>query len=324
MGTTTNIQVAQREVYSAPVTQKDGTSNLKKFNQTLARVDVQQHIQTVVRSHAEQFVNNISALVSNDVKLQGCTPISLINAGLKATALGLPLDSNLGFAYVIPYNNTKKVVEKQLIAQGEGVAPREEEVTVTYSLKEAQFQLGYRGFIQLALRTGQFKSINVTDVRDGEVRGLNLITGDIDIQAIDARIDKPVVGYVAYFALTNGFSKMLYMTVEEIRKHASTYSQTYSSSKAWIKSASKWSTDFDAMAKKTVLKLLLSRYAPLSVEMMGAQQLREAVRCDQSVIDEQGNPDYVDGTTDEQRAAAALEAKKEDMRESGVKPSELF
>lgn len=302
------------KVLAAPVTRRDEVSTLKQFNRVLMNVDMQSYLTTVLGTRKESFVNNILALVSNDTKLQGCTPNSLIFAGTKATALGLPLDSNLGFAYVIPYNNKKKVEEVQYIKDAKTGQAMPTKVTVDLTVKEAQFQLGYRGFIQLALRTGQFKSINVTDVREGELGERNIITGDIVIAGVPNRDTKPVIGYVAYFALNNGFSKMLYMSMDEIKAHASKYSQTYGSRFDNIRQSSKWTTDFDAMARKTVLKLLLNRYAPLSVEMQGMPQLQDAIRSDQAVLDEQGNPNYVDGVDDQTQNENAVEDAKQQLR----------
>ena len=216
--------------------------------------------------------------------------MSLIYAGIKATALDLPLDQNLGFAYVIPYKCKTGT--------------------------EAQFQMGYKGFIQLAIRTAQFRTINVTEVRDGELQDEDMLTGEIKLKRAANREELPVIGYVAFFALTSGFTKMLYMTIDEVKAHAQRYSQTYASTKDWVKASSKWTTDFDAMAKKTVLKLLLNRYAPLSVEM------KNAVAADQAVIGAEGEPlAYIDAPEeqiallkDEDRIKAG-EQRKEEMRQ---------
>lgn len=273
---------------------------LQAFNRCITNTEVQSYLSQVLGEKKSSFVNNITALVANDVKLQECKPMSLIYAGIKATALDLPLDQNLGFAYVIPYRCKTGT--------------------------EAQFQMGYKGFIQLAIRTGQFRTINVTEVVDGEVASENLITGEIQFVRAKDRSSKPVVGYVAFFSLLNGFSKMLYMTVDDIKAHAKRYSQTFSSSKDWVRESSKWTTDFDAMAKKTVLKLLLNRYAPLSVEM------RTAVVSDQAVLNAEGQPEeYIDNPEPEEQpqvsVAESVEEKKAEMKEAaagGRKPDELL
>lgn len=303
----------ERQVFDAPVTQRDGTSSLKRFNRALMDTEMQNYLVTVLGSRKEQFVNNLLAVVGNDVKLQACTPTSLIYAATKATALGLPLDPNLGFAYIIPYKNTKKATENQLIKNPKGGEPIEQLVTVTTQVQEAQFQIGWKGFVQLAQRTGAFEFINAGPVYDGELISIDKKSGEPNLDG-KAKDNAPVIGYFAYFKLLNGFQKTLYMPIEEVRKHASKYSQTFGSKNEYVRSTSKWTTDFEAMAQKTVIKLLLSKYAPLSTDVQSVQVLNEAIRSDQGVIDEQGNPDYVDGTTDEQQVAAAVEERKEEMR----------
>lgn len=181
-------------------------------------------------------------------------------SAIKATSLGLPLDNNLGFAYVLPYRNNKT------------------------NTQEAQFQLGYKGFIQLAMRSGQFKTINATDVREGEIQNIDRLTGEIEFNWIqDSEREKSkVVGYVAYMKLNNGFEKSLYMSVEDLKKHGQKYSKSYN------KSFSNWKQMFEAMAIKTVIKLLLSKYAPLSIQM------QEAVKYDQAIIKGEDKIEYTD------------------------------
>lgn len=316
-------QEEKRPVLTAPVTQRDGTSTLKRFNSAIVNPEMQSYLATVLGSRKEQFVNNIMAVVGNDVKLQCCTPTSLIYAATKATALGLPLDPNLGFAYIIPYKNTKKSKEKQLILVDQKTGQTEErEVVVSIQVQEAQFQIGWKGFVQLAQRTGSFEFINSGPVYDGELVGVDKKSGEPNLDG--KKVSDTVIGYFAYFKLLNGFQKTLYMPIEEVRKHAKKYSQTFSSNYDNVRASSKWTTDFDAMAQKTVLKLLLSKYAPLSTDAQGVFQLKEAIRTDQGVIDEQGNPDYVDGTTDEQQNTMAVEEKKEEMRKSESEAPKLL
>lgn len=257
-------------------------SDLKNFNAMMRSEYTQNHLATVLGDKRQQFVTNLSALVSNDKKLQECEPATIMHAAITATALELPLDKNLGFAYVIPYQNKRAGVS------------------------EAQFQLGAKGITQLAIRSGQFVRINVSDVREGELKGFNRLSGDItfDWDETAEREKKKVVGYVAYFRLVNGFSKTMYMSVEEIEAHARRYSQTYGSKNDYVRSQSKWSTDFDAMAQKTILKRLLTKYAPLSVEMQTAFQ------ADQSVQREAGAYSYVDNDAQAVKAEIAERAKE--------------
>lgn len=242
------------------------------------------YLTSVLAERKGEFINNLTAVVANDAKLQACEPVTLMYAALKATALRLPLDPNLGQAYIIPYKNNRE------------------------RKTEAQFQIGWKGFIQLAIRSGQFQAINTTDIREGELQGYNLMTGEVNVQAVPDRENKPVVGYLAYFKLTNGFAKSLYMTAEEIEQHATRYSQSY---RGKYKDSSLWATDKDAMAKKTVLKLLLNRYAPLSVDM------QTAVQADQSVLRGDGKLNYVDNSRD-QLTEVAESAMAEDVESEPV------
>ena len=242
-------------------------SNLKEFNLVIRNQNTQAYLQDVLGEKKDAFVSNLTALVSNDTKLQECKPVTLMYAALTATALDLPLDKNLGFAYVIPYKNNRE------------------------RTTEAQFQLGAKGIKQLAIRSGQFIGMNVTDVREGEIAGRNRMTGEMTFNWIEddnEREKAKVVGYLAWFKLVNGFEKTKYMTVEEIKAHATRYSQTYSSKNDYVRKNSKWATDFDKMAEKTVMKLLLSKDAPLSVEM------QTAFRADQSIQREEGKYIYSD------------------------------
>ena len=247
-------------------------SNLQEFNLIITKPQTQEYLLKVLGEKKSSFVNNLTALVANNNKLQECDPLSVMYAGIKATALDLPLDPNLGFAYVIPYKNNRE------------------------GKTEAQFQIGYKGFVQLAIRSGQFKTINVAEVKEGELLDEDLVTGEIKFKRVADRNNFSTIGYVSFFRLTNGFEKMFYMTLEQVESHAKKYSQTYSSSKSFVREQSKWTTDFDAMAKKTVLKILLAKYAPLSVEM------RDAIGSDQAVVERDGVK-YVD----------AIEASQQDL-----------
>lgn len=246
--------------------------NLKSFNQTITSPATQKYLTDLLHERKGQFVSNLTALVANNANLQECEPYTLMFAALKATALNLPIEPSLGMAHVIPYKNKKRGVT------------------------EAQFQLGYKGFQQLALRTGQYKHINTTDVREGEIKKRNRLTGEIDFDFIQdeaKRLETPIVGYVNYFKLLNGFESTFYMSKEEMNQHALRYSQTYRSTTPYIKEQSKWSTDFDGMARKTVIKLNLSKNGVLSTE------LQDAILADQSVMREENKFDYIDNESEQ-------------------------
>jgi len=280
--------------------EKKAIAPLKQFNLFLTHPRTQQYLETVLSDKKASFVNNITALVSNNATLQVCVPETLMYAALKATALDLPLDQSLGFAYVLPYKDNKK---------GETLA---------------QFQMGYKGFVQLALRTGQFKTLNATEVHEGELVDEDFVTGELTFKKAENRESLPVIGYVAYFKLLNGFEKYLYMTAAEMKAHALRFSQTYK------RGYGLWADKemFNSMAKKTVLKLLLSKYAPLSVEM------QSALKADQAVLKSEENVEYVDREPDvqpqpevttesAQAKVAEVQAKVEAMKQRrAAKPAE--
>ena len=243
-------------------------TGLQKFNRAITNNKTQEYLESVLGERKASFVNNLTALVANNANLQVCEPYTVMFAAMKATALDLPLDNSLGFAYVIPYKDNKK------------------------GITVAQFQIGYKGFVQLSLRTNQFALIpHATDVRKGEFIGCNRLTGEYEFKFVEddeERQKLEVIGYVSYFKLLNGASSTLYMTKTEMEAHAMRYSQTYRSRDEYIKRSSKWTTDFDKMALKTVLKLNLSKNAPLSVE------LADAIQADQSVLKSIGKYEYMD------------------------------
>lgn len=237
----------------------------KSFSQLLDSDAVKNRIKEVLASRSNQFITSALSLVNSDAKLQQCEPTSLFNACLVSASLNLPINNNLGFAYIIPYNDKNK-----------GLV--------------AQFQIGYKAFIQLAIRSGEFKFLNADDVREGELSEINPMTGELKINRISDYSERKkanIIGYFAYFELLNGFNKVFFMSSEEINEHAKKYSQNFKKFGSGL-----WKDDFDGMAKKTVLKLLLSKYAPLSIEM------QKAIIADQGVIknEETLDVDYYDNS----------------------------
>jgi recombination protein RecT len=197
---------------------------------------------------------------------------------LKSSALDLSLDPALGLSYVIPFKDNKS------------------------GTTVATWQLGARGYVQLALRSSQFKTLNVRDVREGEIIGEDFVSGDMQFKKLEKDREKaPIIGYVAFMRLVNGFEKQLYMTVEELDAHAKRFSQTYRKGYGlWADKEMK-----QAMCEKTVLKRLLSKYAPLSVEM------RDAIVSDSAVLGENNSVRYIDNeenAIDLEKAAAVQKA----------------
>ena len=195
-----------------------------------------------------EFVSNLLALSDSNKELLQCDNTELMKCALNATALNLPLNKNLGYAYVIAYKDWKT----------QEVHP--------------QFQMGYKGFIQLAIRSGQYRTINTCEVREGEIKR-NKFTGHTEF--LGENPEGKVIGYLAYIELQNGFQQSLYMSLEQVKEHVSKYSQS-GIDKNTKEFKGVWKNEFDAMAKKTVLKLLLNRYGVLSVEMQNAIEKDQA------------------------------------------------
>lgn len=261
---------------------KKPATGLQAFNQTITNPSTQKYLADVLGERKGSFVNNLTALVANNTQLQECVPLTVMFAALKATALNLPLENSLGMAYCIPYKDNKK------------------------GITVATFQLGYKGFIQLSLRSGQFKIIpNATEIKEGELKSRNRLTGECVFEFIEddkKRAEAKTIGYASYFRLLNGAESTFYMSVEEMQAHALRYSQTYRSKYDNVKQSSKWTTDFNDMAKKTVIKLNLSKNAPLSVEM------QDAIRADMSVQYEANKYEYADNDDIEQQMVDAQKA----------------
>lgn len=209
---------------------------------------IKQKLQGLLNKNAPAFTASVLQIVNSNSMLRNAEPLSVFNAACMAATLNLPLQNGLGFAYIVPYKNHK---EKKT---------------------EAQFQLGYKGLIQLAQRSGQFKRLVAVPVYEKQLLNEDPINGyEFDWKQKPENGEKPI-GYYAYFKLVNEFTAEIYMTAQEIHDHANRYSQAYR------KGYGVWHDNFEAMALKTVMKLLLSKQAPLSVEM------QQAVLADQAVV----------------------------------------
>lgn len=215
---------------------------------------VQQKLAEVVSGNSKQFTASLLSVVNNNSLLAKADSNSIMTAAMKAAVLNLPIEPSLGFAYIVPYKN------------------------------QAQFQIGYRGLIQLAIRSGQVKNINA-----GVIYASQFVSYDPIFEELKLDLTKPATGDVAgYFAsleLTNGFRKMTYWTLERVTAHGKRFSKTFTSGP--------WKTDFDAMAQKTLLKDLISKYAPLSTDM------QEAVVADNATENVTRSTRDVTGTTDQ-------------------------
>lgn len=217
-----------------------GTQNqikpIERLKNALSVESVQEQFRNALQENAGPYIASLIDIYNNDKTLQDCEPRAVIMEALKAATLKLPINKSLGFAYLVPYKTKGKA--------------------------EPQMQIGYRGYIQLAMRTGQYRHINADVVYEGELQKADKLTGAIDLSG-DPKSGK-IIGYFAYIETINGFSKTLYWTKSEVTAHAERFSKSYT------RATSAWQTDFDAMAKKTMLRNLLSHYGYMSVEMAQA------------------------------------------------------
>lgn len=227
---------------------------MSKFSVTIQTPAYQKLINDTLgdKEIARRFVAEISTVVSQNQALANCDPATVLSAGLLAQTLNLSLAPTLGYAYAIPYGG------------------------------KAQFQIGWKGLVQLAQRSNQYARLGVRPVHKGEYIGQDEM-GDDTFKFDHAFDNEEIIGYYAYFELVNGFKKTVYWTKEMIEKHAKKYSQAYRNGKS-----TKWNDEFDAMAMKTVLKQLLSKWGPMSTEMI------TAFKADQAVINADGSYKYVD------------------------------
>ena len=240
--------------------QQNGYALVDVFNSSKIR----KRFEEMLGDNAGGFINSVLTAVNNNSKLKMCNSATILSAASTAATLKLPIVNSLGLAYIVPYK-----------VQGG---------------YQAAFQIGWKGFVQLAMRSGQYRRINADRVYEGQIKEIDFITGE---PIRGEKISDRVVGYVAYFELINGFNKTLYMTFEEMKEHAKKYSQSYAYDLKSGRRSSVWSTNFDAMAKKTVLKLLLSKYGIMNIDSNSADMAR-AIAADQSVIQSDGTYRYID------------------------------
>ena len=266
----------------------DNTNKLAKKNsnvgkstlKALVNADVtKKKFQEMLGNKAVGFLTSLINTTNGNAQLQQADPNSILKAGAIAATLDLPIDPNLGFAYIVPYKKKYK-----------------DEIGNWHEKNEAQFQMGYKGFVQLAIRTGQYKRINVAVLYEGQFESYDPITDELKYN-LENRLSDEITHYVAYFQTINGFEKYNIMSKEEVEQHGMKFSKTFKKEK------STWQTDFNAMAKKTVLKLLLSKFGILSIEMQTALKTDQAVIKDidkDSVeVEYVDNENNVNDTTDE-------------------------
>ena len=236
------------------------------LQQLLNSPNVKRRFEALLDRSAASFISSIFAIFNSSKKMQECSPRSILRAAGVAAALKLPINPSLGFAFIVPYKG------------------------------HATFQLGSKGYVQLAMRSGQYRTLNSGPVREGQIAEIDFVTGEI---VRGEKISDEIVGYVAYMELLNGFKKAMYMTNEELHEHAEKYSQSYAYDIRYQKKSSVWSTNFDAMAKKTVLKRLLNNFGIISIDQQGTD-MATALQADQALITKYGYR-YIDNEDGEEK-----------------------
>lgn len=244
---------------------KEQKPQVVSFKELIERQETKDKFKEMLGDNAMSFLYSALQVVQKDFELSKADPQSILNSVSAIASMNLLIDPSFGQAFIGTYKVKDGLIWKTL----------------------AQFQIGYKGLIELGHRSNQFKGLNTDDVRQGEYIGTDRMTGITEFnwnQDQDARKKLPIVGYIAYFKLTNGFEKSLFMTIKEMNDHGRKWSKNFTDKNCG------WQKDFDGMGKKTVLKLLLDKYAPKSTEM------KKAIRFDQAIIDDMdgNNLNYAD------------------------------
>ena len=224
-----------------------------------------------------RFITSVISAVQNNPQLQECTNQSILSAALLGESLKLSPSPQLGHFYMVPFNNNRE------------------------HCKEAQFQLGYKGYVQLALRSGQYRKLNVLAIKEGELVRYDPLNEEIEVNLIQdeaVRESTPTAGYYAMFEYINGFRKTMYWSKEKMVEHAKKYSNGYKKDLQKGTSYTFWSKDFDGMAYKTMLRQLISKWGIMSIE------LQQAIDGDMAVIHEDGTRNYVEIDTEMHTLAA--------------------
>jgi len=259
--------------------QQKSESSVAKLRALLSSDSVREQFENSLKENTGAFVASVIDLYASDKYLQECNPNKVMMEALKAATLKLPINKQLGFAYIVPYKTGGEAIPTM--------------------------QIGYRGYIQLAMRTGQYRHLNAGEVHEGVKVNRNLLTGEVSFSG--EKTGDKVTGFFAYMELLNGFSKTLYMTHAEVEAHAKRYSKSFNSQH------SAWKTHFNEMAMKTVIRLLLSKYGILSTDMISALTADMSEQEDrvEEEIAMSANDEYIDVEVSEPEPDAETEAPPE-------------
>lgn len=240
-------------------------AKVEQFKGFLNDKTIRAQLKNSLKEKAGAFMSSMIDLYTTDTNLQNYEPEAVAMECMKAAVLDLPLVKSLGFAYIVPYNG------------------------------KPTFTIGYKGLLQLAQRTGKYKTINSGVVYDGEFMGEDKLSGMLDLSG--TKQSDEVTGYFAYFKLLNGYEKVIYMSKEDMLAYADKYSPSYHAGRT---GKSPWYTEFDKMAQKTLLRKLISTYGPMSVEMQKAVLTDDVGKTPKQKIKEEANQDIIDITSDVQ------------------------
>ena len=270
-------------------------NNLTKKSQRLGLTSyltqeaVKNQINNVIGGeNGQRFISSIVSAVNNNHQLAECTNQSILSGALLGESLKLSPSPQLGQYYLVPFNDKQRG-------------------------KVAQFQLGYKGYIQLAIRSGQYKKLNVLAIKEGELIKFNPLTEEIAVRLIedeDIRENAPTIGYYAMFEYVNGFRKAIYWSKTKMENHAKKYSAGYSRDLQRGTQYTFWSKDFDAMAYKTMLRQLISKWGIMSIDM------QNALESDMAVINEDGSKDYVDNAENKPSESEIIEQPKDVIKDN--------
>ena len=249
--------------------------NTMPFANFMSQSVIQNRIaKTIGSDRGQRFITAIVSAVNNNQDLAKCTNNSIYSGALLGESLNLSPSPQLGHYYLVPFNVKKQDINGK-----------------DYWESQAQFQLGYKGYLQLAIRSGQYKKINVLAIKEGELISYNPLDEEIQVKLIEneeTRENAKTIGYYAMFEYSNGFKKTLYWSRKKMQAHAEKYSQGYRSDLKKGTSYTFWSKDFDGMAYKTMLRQLISKWGIMSID------LQNAIEKDMGIIQEDGNVDYPD------------------------------
>lgn len=271
---------------------KESTAAL--MNMLLSKEGYQKRFDELLGKRSPQFISSIVSLMNADSALMDAfhdAPVTIIQSALQAASFDLPINPALGYAYIVPFRNSKR------------------------NRMEASFIMGYKGMLQLALRTGVYKRINVVDVRAGELKNYDRLREDIELEFIedeDEREKLPVIGYVGFFQMINGMEKLIYMSVKQLEAHEKKYRQGKYMSKGWRDNP-------DAMMRKTMLRQLIGKWGLMSVSYQSADPvtLRAAQAIATGQFDDEDHvlekPEYVNVDAQAEPEAEATPADKKQV-----------